>query len=64
MKTVTEIANQHQPTIRDYIVDIDHAWYLACRQIIDRYVAPNMYANAMEMLEVAHMHENHRTSYE
>lgn len=31
----------------------NEAWYRACMEIIDRCVAPDMYANARAMLEMA-----------
>jgi hypothetical protein len=31
----------------------DQTWFRACREIIDRCVAPDMYANALAMLERA-----------
>ncbi len=33
----------------------DEAWRKACKEIIDRCVAPDMYANAMAMLDRAYL---------
>lgn len=31
----------------------DEAWYFACKEIIDRCVAPDMYGNALALLDKA-----------
>ena len=41
--------------------EINQAWYRACKEIINRCVVQNMYANAIGLLEIAMQEAQKRT---